>query len=298
MSHQGTTPDSVTVIGLGLMGRALAEAIIDAGHETTVWNRTLDRAGPLLAQGARLGGSVRDAFMTGSLILVCVSDYDVVTELLAPHADQLEGRTVVNLTSGSAAQARELAAWATAHDVIYLDGAILSDPAGIGSETTALLFSGSEQAYQHAEPVLSNLGGATSYLGADPALASLYDVAVLGLMWGMLNAYLHGAAMLAAAGVEAVAFTPTASRAIGTVNGWLADYAKQIDHGVYPGTDSTLDTHLAAMAHLVAESEELGVDTELPRFVQGIARRAVTAGRGAHGYATLFDYFRSPQTLS
>ena len=81
-----------------------------------------------------------------------------------------------------------------------------------------------------------------------PALASLYDVAVLGLMWGILKAYLHGAAMTAAAGVEAVAFTPTASWAIGTVNGWLVDYAKQIDDGIYPGTDSTLDTHLAAMA--------------------------------------------------
>lgn len=294
MSHANTTQVSVSVIGLGLMGRALADAVIGAGNPTTVWNRTAEKVTPLVESGALHAGSVADAFTAGSLVLVCVTDHDAVMELLTPHADQLTGRTVVNLSSGSAAQAREAARWAADHGIAYLDGAILSDPAGIGSETTALLYSGSEDAYQRAEPVLRGLGGASRYLGGDPALASLFDVAVLGLMWGILNGYLHATAMLAAADVDATAFTPIASQAIGTVTGWLPAYAGQIDEGTYPGTDSTLDTHVAAMAHLVAESEELGVDTQLPRLVEAIATRAVEAGRGAEGYATLFEDFRSP----
>jgi 3-hydroxyisobutyrate dehydrogenase-like beta-hydroxyacid dehydrogenase len=48
----GHTP--VTVIGLGLMGRALATAFLRAGHPTTVWNRTPAKAEQLVAQGAKL----------------------------------------------------------------------------------------------------------------------------------------------------------------------------------------------------------------------------------------------------
>ncbi|MER6901101.1 NAD(P)-binding domain-containing protein, partial [Amycolatopsis sp. NPDC000740] len=41
----------VTVVGLGSMGRALAGAFLAAGHPTTVWNRTPDKAAPLVAGG-------------------------------------------------------------------------------------------------------------------------------------------------------------------------------------------------------------------------------------------------------
>ncbi|MFF5975579.1 NAD(P)-binding domain-containing protein [Streptomyces sp. NPDC012769] len=50
---QGSRCKRVTVIGLGRMGRALAEAFLREGYETTVWNRTAARAEPLLAAGAR-----------------------------------------------------------------------------------------------------------------------------------------------------------------------------------------------------------------------------------------------------
>jgi 3-hydroxyisobutyrate dehydrogenase-like beta-hydroxyacid dehydrogenase len=44
----------VTVIGLGPMGRAMAGALMRAGHPVTVWNRTPRRADELVAEGARL----------------------------------------------------------------------------------------------------------------------------------------------------------------------------------------------------------------------------------------------------
>ena len=47
-----TAPRNVSVIGLGLMGSALAEALLNAGHEVTVWNRTPAKAEPLTSKGA------------------------------------------------------------------------------------------------------------------------------------------------------------------------------------------------------------------------------------------------------
>jgi 3-hydroxyisobutyrate dehydrogenase-like beta-hydroxyacid dehydrogenase len=76
--------------------------------------------------------------------------------------------------------------------------------------------------------------------------------------------------------------------------GWLTAMAEQIDADAYPADDSTIDTHRAAMAHLVEESESLGVDVELPRLIQALADRAVAAGRGGDSYAAMIEQFRTP----
>ncbi|RCV48924.1 NAD(P)-dependent oxidoreductase [Marinitenerispora sediminis] len=286
-------PEAVTVVGLGLMGQALAGAFLRAGHPTTVWNRTAAKAEPFAAQGARLAGSIGDAVAAAPLVVVCVSDYGAVRELLDPLGAALDGRVLVNLTSGTSAQARETAEWARHHGADYLDGAILAAPQAIGTADADILYSGPRSAFDPHEPALRALGAGTAHLGEDHGLSSLHDAAVLGLMWGVLNTFLHGAALLRTAGVDAAAFAPLATKGIGTVTGWLAGYAQQVDDGAYPADDSTIDTHLAAMEHLVHESEALGVSAEIPRFFTILAERAVADGHGGSGYAAMIEQFRT-----
>ncbi|MFS1298285.1 NAD(P)-dependent oxidoreductase [Streptosporangium longisporum] len=293
MQNLDTGLAPVAVLGLGLMGRALAEAFLRAGHPTTVWNRTAAKAEPLVAQGAKLAGSPADAAAAAPLVIVCVADHDAVRELLDSLGDVLDGRVLVNLTSGTSLTARETAERVERKGGAYLDGAILAAPQGIGADA-AILYSGPRSAFDPHEPTLRVLGAGTTYLGDDHALSSLYDVAVLGLMWGILNGFLQGAALLGAAGVKATAFTPVATTGIATVADWVAGYAQQIDDGTYPAPDATIGTHLTAMEHLVHESESLGVSTEFPRLVKALAERAVADGRGGDGYAAMIEQFRTP----
>ncbi|NUR87805.1 MAG: NAD(P)-dependent oxidoreductase, partial [Nonomuraea sp.] len=174
------TDTSVTVLGLGLMGRALAAAFLKAGHATTVWNRTPSKADELVAAGARLAPTAADAIEAGSLTVVCLTDYDAVRELLA--AADLTGTTLVNLTSGSSAQARETARWAGQRGARYLDGAIMAVPPVIGTPDAVILHSGPQEDFEAYEQALTALGTVT-YLGEDHGLASLYDVAGLAMMW-------------------------------------------------------------------------------------------------------------------
>ncbi|OKI19090.1 6-phosphogluconate dehydrogenase [Nocardiopsis sp. TSRI0078] len=295
MQNRDADPTPVTVIGLGLMGQALAGAFLRGGHPTTVWNRTAEKAEQVVSQGAGLADSVGAAVAASPLVIVCVSDYGAVHELLDPLGEDLAGRTLVNLTSGTSAQARETAGWAERWGGAYLDGAILAVPQAIGTEEAVILHSGPRSAFDlHASALRSLGGGGTTYLGEDHGLSSLHDVAVLGLMWSVLNGFLQGVALLGAAGVDAAAFAPLAGRGTATVTDWLAAYARQVDEGSYPALDSTLHTHLSAMEHLVHESESLGVSAELPRFVRALAERAVDDGHGGSGYAAMVEQFRKP----
>jgi len=285
---------AVTVIGLGLMGQALAAAFLKDGHPTTVWNRSAAKAEQLVAQGAILADSIGDAVAASPLAIVCVSDYEGVHELLDPLQDLREGRVLVNLTSGTAKQARETADWAARRSIIYLDGAILAIPPAIGTADAVLLYSGPRSAFDAHESTLRSLGAGTTYLGADHGLSSLYDMAMLSVMWSVLNGFLHGVALLGTAQVDAATFAPFVNQGIEAMTEWLTAYADQIDGGEYPATDSTIDTHLAAMGHLIHQSESLGINAELPRFVKSLTDRAVGQGRGDNSYAAMIEQFRAP----
>jgi 3-hydroxyisobutyrate dehydrogenase-like beta-hydroxyacid dehydrogenase len=284
------TRTPVTVLGLGLMGGALAGAFLRAGHPTTVWNRTTAKADDLVARGATLAESPAAAIGTATLVVVCVSDYDAVADVLD---GPLDGRVVVNLTSGTPSRARALAEEVARRGGGYLDGGIMAVPEAVGTADAMLAYSGPRPLYEAHESTLDSLGTGL-HLGDDPGLSATHEMATLVLMWGMLDGFLNGAAILGTAGVSATAYLPIARTAIDTVAGWLPGYARQADDGTYPADDGTIDTHLAAMTHVVEESEALGVNAELPRLAKALAERAATAGHGASGYVALVEQFRKP----
>lgn len=283
----------VTVIGLGLMGQALAGAFLRDGHVTTIWNRTAAKAEPLVARGARRTDSVREAVAASPLVVVCVSDYTAVHELLDPLGDVLPGRVLVNLTSGTPQMARATAEWAARCGCTYLDGAILAVPSAVGADAV-ILYSGPRSAFDLYGSALRSLGAGSTYVGGDHGLSSLYDVAMLSVMWNTINGFLQGVALLGAADVDAATFAPTAIKGIVTVTDWLPGYANQIDSGSYPAIDSTIDTHLAAMEHLIHESDVLGVSAGLPRFIKALTEQAVADGHGGDSYAAMIEQFRKP----
>ena len=118
----------VTMIGLGAMGSALARAFIRAGHSVTIWNRTAARMKPLVELGATAARSPADAAMASPVCVVCIDNYSVTRRMIeeAGMLTALAGRTLVQLSTGTPAEARDLASWLTDHGVNVLDGAILS----------------------------------------------------------------------------------------------------------------------------------------------------------------------------
>ncbi|MFF8640346.1 NAD(P)-dependent oxidoreductase [Streptomyces sp. NPDC015345] len=293
MSNRSETP--VTVIGLGLMGQALAAAFLKAGHPTTVWNRTAAKADQLVSEGASLAPSIAAALKASPLTVLCVTDYEAVRALLGASDVELDGTTLVNLTSGDSAQAREAASWAERRGARYLDGALMAIPPVIGTADAVILHSGPRADFEAHEPALEALGTLT-YLGADPGLASLYDVAGLAMMWSVLNAWLQGTALLRTAGVDAVTYAPFARLMAAGVADWLPGYAEQIDKGSFPAEVAALETDARSMAHLIEESEAAGVNAELPKLFKAMADRAIAAGHGGEQYPVLIEEFAKPST--
>jgi saccharopine dehydrogenase-like NADP-dependent oxidoreductase len=127
--------ENVTVIGLGLMGSALAEAFVKKPLAVTVWNRSAARTGRLKTQGAQVAATVEEAIASSDVILVSLSNHSAAREVLGAEAAAraLKGKTPIQLSSGTTKEGRDAAEWAHEHGVKYLDGAILAYPQHIGT---------------------------------------------------------------------------------------------------------------------------------------------------------------------
>jgi len=292
--NTNTAPAPVAVLGLGLMGRALAAALLDAGHPTTVWNRTPGKADDLTARGAVRARTAADAVRSAPVVIVCVSTYDVVHEVLDPLAADVKGRTLVNLTSGTPEEARRAASWAATHGADYLDGAIMGVPQMIGLPETLLLHGGPRKTFDAQEPLLRVFGGANTHLGDDPGLPLLYDMALLTLLYATAQGLTHAQAMVGTAGISATEFQPQAAAVFHTVLAGLfdAEGARVVDEADYATEVSNISTNRLAVGHIIRTSRELGLPTDWLAPVQAGLDRAVREGYAADNPARLIEYVR------
>ncbi|MFD7547804.1 NAD(P)-dependent oxidoreductase [Streptomyces sp. NPDC059816] len=280
-----TTPrQSVTVLGLGNLGRAVAEAFLAAGHPTTVWNRTPSRADALVARGAVRAASPAEAVEASELVVVTVLDHDTARDLLAPAAAALPDRTVVNLTTSTPGPARELAAWAGAQGARYLSGAVYAVPQTIGTDEAFILYSGPEEAYGPHRAALDLLGPGT-HVGTDPALAAVHDVALLSGMYGMFAGFFQAVALTRSEGIPAAALTEHLVTWLKAAADALPQFAKEIDAGEYGTQTSSLEMNAAGLRNILAATEAQGLSTDLIAPLLPLFDRQVAEGHGAQSLA-------------
>ncbi|MEU3601657.1 NAD(P)-binding domain-containing protein [Streptomyces sp. NPDC006798] len=288
-----TAAAPVTVIGLGPMGAAMAGALLDQGHEVTVWNRTPARAEPLVARGAVLAGSVEEAVRANELVILSLTDYDAMDALLKPVAGALAGRVVVNLSSDTPERTREGARWATGQGAEFLAGGVTTPPSGIGSpETTYTFYSGPRTAFDRHEPTLGVLTG-TDYRGEDPGLSALMYQLGMMMFWTSMLSYWQAVALADANGLKAADVLPHARETFASLDMFTGFYAERIDAGNHEGDVDRLAMGTASVEHVLHTMADAGVDTTLPNAVVDLFRRGMAEGRAADSFSGLLELMKA-----
>ncbi|WP_328630818.1 NAD(P)-dependent oxidoreductase [Streptomyces sp. NBC_00356] len=290
-----TTP--VTLIGLGPMGQAMVRTLLAAGHPVTVWNRTAARADGLVSDGATLAASPGDAVAASELVILSLTDYQAMYDILGGATAELAGRTIVNLSSDTPDRAREAAAWTASHGAKFLTGGVMVPAEMVGTEAAYVYYSGPPEVLDAHRPALARIG-APRHLGEDAGLAQLMYLAHLDVFLTSLSALLHATALLGSAGMSAAEAVP---ELMSTLTGLPAmieaggDIGAQIDTGGHPGHLSTVTMMGATADHITDTSVAAGVDLALPHAVQAHYRRAIADGHGKDNWTRIVDGIRDPR---
>lgn len=274
--------ESVLVVGAGKMGSALARALANGGHDVSVWNRTKEKS-QALSDVATPVTDLPEAASEASLIIVSLTDYEVGDEVV--HTDEV-GRaigdaTVVQITSGTPDDARRTEAWAHRHDVAYLDAAILAYPSFVGTEYATVFYAGNRDAFDRHRETLTAISNEPVFVDTAVGSAAALDCAILEAYYGGSLAFLHAAALCEAEGIPAARFFDYKAAFVGLVDITANAAAPMISSGDYAGDQCSLDTHVAALSHIVRFSRAAGIDDRLPSVIHGGFQSAVEAGYGS-----------------
>ena len=160
---------SVGFIGLGIMGRAMARRLVDAGHRVTVWNRDESKAAELVAAGARRAATPRAAANGADVVITMVTDSSAVKTVIlgadgAIHGAR-EGAVIVDMTTMHPSVAREVGAALRAKKIGFLDAPVTGMEFRAREGTLSLLVGGEKADLEKVRDVLSILGNRITHFG-------------------------------------------------------------------------------------------------------------------------------------
>lgn len=283
------TSTDVTVLGLGPMGQALANALLDANLSVTVWNRTEEKAAKLRDRGAEWAATPADAVAASDITLINVVDHAVVDALVAAAGPSVAGRTIISLTSDTPDKARRTAELVAAAGGRYLDGTIMTPTPTIGTPNASILCAGPREVFDERQAVLAVLAVPT-WLGDDNGRAAAFDVALLNMFWTSMSGALNALKVAQANGIGATDLLPHALGIVDILPAILTEVAERIHDGRHDEAEAPVVSVAASLRHLIAASRDAGVDAAALTALQRTVDTAVAAGHGQDEISRLFDH--------
>jgi 3-hydroxyisobutyrate dehydrogenase-like beta-hydroxyacid dehydrogenase len=283
-------PGTISVIGLGNMGSALAEALLTAGFTVTVWNRTVSKSQRLVELGAMLADSPAVAALNSEKTIVCVSDHAAFVSVI--HNDSvattLAGKCLIQLGIVTAEQARQTGAWAQTQNIGYLEGSILGMPKNVKTATATLVCSGPKILFDAAQIPLSVFGN-SQLVSETIGSAYEFDKVYYSFAYAVLLGFFQGAAMAHASGFSIDAYTSIVIERFPVATENLKGFGERIADRNHDDNQCSLEVWGDAYAKSLELCRALKVDDTLPAALMRNFEKAQNEGFGDSGITAIFE---------
>ena len=279
----------VSVIGLGAMGSALARTLLENGYAVTVWNRTAEKAEPLVSAGATAAGSAAEAIAASPATITCIASHDKTIELLSGLAPSLRGKTIIELSTGGATEAEALAKLLSENGASWLIGIINAYPTAIGKSETVLSIVGADQVWETWKPVITALGGSSTRVGEEAGMLAALFGALFTTRQGFMFGMIYGGLVCKKAGIPLDTFANQVPVSMGMLPSYHKYFADTVPQGNFDNPPATITTYAAALDDALSTFKTLGAPAELPQLFSDLAHSGLDAGLGDKALTALVE---------
>jgi 3-hydroxyisobutyrate dehydrogenase-like beta-hydroxyacid dehydrogenase len=281
---------TLAFLGTGIMGLPMCGHLLDAGYPVKVWNRTREKAVPLLAKGAVIAESAAAAAAGADYAVVMLSTGPVVTEVLfgdgGAAAGIRSGGTVIVMSSIPVESSREHAERLAGIGVHYVDAPVSGGEKGAIEASLTIMAGGDAGDVSAARDMLSAMGRVTRVgpVGSGQ-LAKLANQIIVGIT---IDAVAEALLLVKAGGgdLEAVRDALIGGFADSTV---LRQHGERMIKGHFePGAKSEVQLKDLRTSRELAES--LGIELPVLRLTESLYQRMCDAGLGGLDHSGLYRY--------
>lgn len=282
---------AVGLIGLGNMGTAFAERLLDAGYGLVVMNRTPAKAAPLEARGATLAGSYADLAESVDVVLTSLADDDALDEVAAALLGVAKpGTVLVDTSTVSPAASARVAERAEAASVPYVRAPVSGNPTVVRAGNLSFIVSGPSETLDRVEPILVAIGP-TVYRVGDAEEARVVKLAINLMIGGLAQLMAEALVLGESSGVSRAALLE--------VMGGSAAGAPFVRYktGALLEDDYSATFTTALMGKdldlILDAAGDAGVELPVTTRLQAIVRAAIEAGYADDDFMALFPFLAS-----
>ena len=285
-------PPAVGLIGLGLVGSALAERLLGAGMQVVGWDIDPERAAALQRLGGGIADDAQGVFSSCPRVLLSLPSHrEVGAVLREADASLSRGLTIIDTTTGDPASTEQIAALLHDRGITYLDATISGSSAQVRAGSVVLMVGGAEDSVAACSDIFDAIGKQTFRTGAagTGARMKLVTNLVLGLNRAALA---EGLAFAGSLGLD-----PALSLAV--MRGSVA-YSRIMDtkgermiHGDF-APDARLSQHLKDVRLIVDIGRQAGLPMPLSAAHRSVLEEAEAAGCGELDNSAIITVLMGP----
>ena len=186
-------------IGTGVMGSSMAAHLLNKGYAATVFNRTRDKAKPLLDRGAQWGDSPKAVAQKSDIIFSIVGFPHDVREVILGSDGALNGASagsvLVDMTTSDPSLAREIYQAAQARQVASVDAPVSGGDVGAREARLSIMVGGDKEVVERIRPLFEVMGKTIVYqgpAGAGQHTKMVNQILIATAMIGICEALLYG----------------------------------------------------------------------------------------------------------
>jgi 3-hydroxyisobutyrate dehydrogenase-like beta-hydroxyacid dehydrogenase len=192
-------------VGLGAMGQVIVPRLIAAGHTVTGWNRSPERAAPLIKGGMHWADTPRAVAANSEIVFSIVTDSKALRSVALGANGVVsglrKGGIFIDMSTIEPEASREIAAEFAKAGSFMLDGPISGSPVTVKQGNASIMIGGDEAAYERAKPILLAIGPKLTRIGGN-GLACQMKIAVNLLLMVEVIAFGEAVALAEKGGVE------------------------------------------------------------------------------------------------
>lgn len=158
-------------IGIGLMGKEVSRRLREAGYPLTIWNRTKEKAGSLLAEGAKWADSPEAVARNSDVVITMVTDSAASEEVICGKKGVLEGAhpglVLIDMGSIAPETSRSIAQRAREEGMPMLDAPVTGNPRVASEGKLGIMVGGPKEAFEACLPIFEKMGVKIIHVGEE-----------------------------------------------------------------------------------------------------------------------------------
>jgi 3-hydroxyisobutyrate dehydrogenase-like beta-hydroxyacid dehydrogenase len=282
----------IGVIGLGLMGSALAERLLGAGHRVMGWDIDPGRIQALRERGSEVAKDARQVFSGCRRVILSLPSHREVSDVIQEAGPLLtRGLTILDTTTGDPASTEELARSLGARGIIWLDATISGSSAQVRAGSGTLMVGGDPESFDACSDIFEAIGRQTFHTG--PVGTGARMKLVTNLVLGLNRAALaEGLAFAGSLGLDPVV-SLAVMRGSAAYSRIMDTKGERMIHGDF-APEARLSQHLKDVRLIVDLGQRAGLPMPLSAAHRAVLENAEVAGCGDLDNSSIINVLVAP----